>query len=184
MYNRIWSDIQNDTSKKFLNPTSPFDHLIILYYLSKFYITLFISKLAIYSRINTNVLDRIPTNVSEIEDIHWSYHTCITCLGTDNNPLFSSLQSLSHVWLFATPWITARQASPSPTPGVHSNSCPSSRWCHPAISSFVIPFSYCPQSLPASGSFPMSQSSYEEAKLLEFQLQHQSFQWACRTDLL
>ena len=45
---------------------------------------------------------------------------------------------------------------PSPTPGVHSNSCPSSRWCHPAISSSVIPLS-CPQSLPASESFPMSQ---------------------------
>ena len=46
---------------------------------------------------------------------------------------------------------------PSPTPGVHSNSCPSSRWCHPAISSSVVPFSSCPQSLPASKSFPMSQ---------------------------
>ena len=45
----------------------------------------------------------------------------------------------------------------SPTPGVHSDSCPSSQWCHPAISSFVIPFSSCPQSLPASESFPMSQ---------------------------
>ena len=45
---------------------------------------------------------------------------------------------------------------PSPTPGVHSNPCPSSRWCHPAISSSVIPFSSCPQSLPASESFPMS----------------------------
>ena len=40
---------------------------------------------------------------------------------------------------------------------VHSNSCPSSRWCHPAISSSVVPFSSCPQSLPASGSFPMNQ---------------------------
>ena len=46
---------------------------------------------------------------------------------------------------------------PSPTPGVPSNSCPSSQWCHPAISSSVIPFSSCPQSLPASESFPMSQ---------------------------
>ena len=45
----------------------------------------------------------------------------------------------------------------SPTPGVYSNSCPSSRWFHPAISSSVVPFSSCPQSLPASGSFPMSQ---------------------------
>ena len=46
---------------------------------------------------------------------------------------------------------------PSPTPGVHSNSRPSSRWCHSAISSSVVPFSSYPLSLPASGSFPMSQ---------------------------
>ena len=51
----------------------------------------------------------------------------------------------------------ARQPCPSPTPRVHTNSCPLSRWCHPAISSSVVPFSSCPQSLPASGSFPMSQ---------------------------
>ena len=71
---------------------------------------------------------------------------------------FSSVQSLSCVRLFATPWIVARQASfPSTTPGVHPNSCASSRWCHPAISSSAVPFSSCPQSLPASESFPMSQ---------------------------
>ena len=51
----------------------------------------------------------------------------------------------------------ARPPCPSPTPGVHSNSCPSSWWCHPAISSSVISFSSRPQSLPASESFPMSQ---------------------------
>ena len=51
----------------------------------------------------------------------------------------------------------ARPPCPSPTPGVYPNSCPLSRWCHPAISSSVVPFSSCPQSLPASGSFPMSQ---------------------------
>ena len=50
-----------------------------------------------------------------------------------------------------------RPPCPSPTPGVYTNSCPSSWWCHPAISSSVIPFSSCPQSLPASGSFSMSQ---------------------------
>ena len=50
-----------------------------------------------------------------------------------------------------------RLPCPSPTPGVYSNSCPSSRWCHTAFSSSVVPFSSCPQSLPASGSFPMSQ---------------------------
>ena len=51
----------------------------------------------------------------------------------------------------------ARPPCPLPSPGVHSNSCPSSRWCHPAISSSVVPFSSCPQSLPASESFPMNQ---------------------------
>ena len=50
-----------------------------------------------------------------------------------------------------------RPPCPSPSPRVHSNSRPSSRWCHPTISSSVVPFSSCPQSLPASESFPMSQ---------------------------
>ena len=50
----------------------------------------------------------------------------------------------------------ARPPCPSPTPGVHPNPCPLSRWCHPTISSSVVPFS-CPQSFPASGSFQMSQ---------------------------
>ena len=71
---------------------------------------------------------------------------------------FSSFQSLSHVWLFATPEVQhSRPPCPSPTPRVHSNSSPSSRWCHPAVSSSVVPISSCPQSLPASESFPMSQ---------------------------
>ena len=51
----------------------------------------------------------------------------------------------------------ARPPCPSPTPGVHPNPCPSSWWCHPTISCSVVPFSSCPQSFPASGSFPMSQ---------------------------
>ena len=51
----------------------------------------------------------------------------------------------------------ARPPCPSPTPGVHSNPCPLCWWCHPTISSSVVPFCSCPQSFPASGSFPMSQ---------------------------
>ena len=51
----------------------------------------------------------------------------------------------------------ARPPCPLPTPGAHSDSRPSSQWCHPAISSSVVPFSSCPQSLPASKSFPMTQ---------------------------
>ena len=71
---------------------------------------------------------------------------------------FSSIQSLSRVRLFVNPWTQhPRPHCPSPTPGVYPNSCPSSWWCHPAISSSVVPFSSCPQSLPASEFFPMSQ---------------------------
>ena len=71
---------------------------------------------------------------------------------------FSSVQSLSHIQLFVTPWTASRQAScPSPSPGAYSNSCPSSWWCHPTISSSVIPFSSRPQSFPASGSLSVSQ---------------------------
>ena len=70
---------------------------------------------------------------------------------------FSSVQSLSRVRLFVTPWQHARPPCPSPTPRVHSDSRPSSQWYHPAISSSVVPFSSCPQSLPESESFPMSQ---------------------------
>ena len=70
---------------------------------------------------------------------------------------FSSVQSLSRVWLCnpmnrSTPGLPVHHQLP-----VYSNSCPSSRWCHPAISSSVVPFSSCPQSLSASGSFPMRQ---------------------------
>ena len=71
---------------------------------------------------------------------------------------FSSVQSLSHVQLFVTPWIAACQAALSNTNSRSSlNSCPSSQWCHPAISSSVGGFSSCPQTLPTSESFPMSQ---------------------------
>ena len=69
-----------------------------------------------------------------------------------------SVQSLSCIQLFVTPWTAACQVPcPSPTPGACSNSCPSSRWCYPTILSSVVPFSSCLQSFPASGSFPMSQ---------------------------
>ena len=70
----------------------------------------------------------------------------------------ATAQLLRRVQLFATPWIThSRPRCSSPTPGVHPNSCPSSQWCHPAISSSVVPFFSCPQSFQASESFPMSQ---------------------------
>ena len=100
-----------------------------------------------------------------------------------------SVQLLSCVWLFATPWIVAHQASLSITsswtdwcPSCPSSldSCPSSWWCHPIISSSVVPFS-CLQSFLAS---EWVGSSRQVAKVLEFQLQHLSFQWIFRIDFL
>ena len=97
---------------------------------------------------------------------------------------FSSVWLLSRVRLFVTPWPQhARPPCPSPTPEVYSNSCPLSRWCHPIISSCVIPFSSCLQSFPASGSFQMSQFFTSGGQRMELKLQHQPFQWIFRTDL-
>ena len=65
------------------------------------------------------------------------------------------VQPPSHVWLFVTPWTAACQASfPSPSPGVCPSSCSLHQWCHPAISSSDALFPFCPQSFPASGTFP------------------------------
>ena len=81
-----------------------------------------------------------------------------------HNCTVSSVQSLSHGWFFVTPRTEARQAScPSPTPRACSNSCPSSWWCHPTISSSVVPFSSHLQSFPASGSFQWVSSLHQVA---------------------
>ena len=80
-------------------------------------------------------------------------HLFLTTLG-----LFSSVQSLSRVWLFVTHGLQhASLPCPSPFPGACSNSCPSSQWCHPTISSSVVPSSSCPQSFTAWEAFQMSQ---------------------------
>ena len=75
--------------------------------------------------------------------------------------LFSSVQLLSHVQLFATHGLQhTRPPCSSPSPGAYSNSHPSSQWCHPTISSSVVPFSSCLQSFPASGSFPIDNGCF------------------------
>ena len=107
-------------------------------------------------------------------------------LQVNSLPLNHSVQSLSHVWLFATPWTTARQASLSIT---NSQSSPKhmSNWVSGAIQPSH-PLSS--PSLPAlnlsqhQGLFKWVSSSHQVAKVLEFELQHQSFQWSPRTDLL
>ena len=80
-----------------------------------------------------------------------SQFTAISSVQFSHSVMSNSLQP--HESQHARRW----PPCPSPTPGVYPNPCPSSRLCHPAISSSVIPFSSCPQSLSASGSFPMSQ---------------------------
>ena len=70
----------------------------------------------------------------------------------------------------------ARLLCPSPSPRVCPSLCPLNQWCHPTISSSVTLFSFCLQSFRASGSFPVSQLFHQVAKVLELQLQHQSFQ--------
>ena len=90
----------------------------------------------------------------------WNNHSILEQVHTNNTMTCSSVQfSPSVVSNSLRPHESqlARPPCPSPTAGVYPNSCPLSRWCHPAISSSVVPFSACPQSLPASGSFPISQ---------------------------
>ena len=99
---------------------------------------------------------KLPHESSDILTNH-DHHPLTFVIFSGPKLQFSSVQLLSRVRLFATPWIAARQASLSITnSGVHANSCPSSRWCHPAISSSVILLSSCLLSFPASGSFSMS----------------------------
>ena len=76
-----------------------------------------------------------------------------------------------------------RLPCPSPPPGVCSNSCPSSQWCHPTISSSVVPFSSCLHSFQHQGLFQWVSSSHQVAKVLELHLQHQPFQWIFRVYL-
>ena len=103
--------------------------------------------------------------------------------------LISSIQSLSHVWLFVAPWTTCSTPGlpvhHQLTPGVDSNSRPSSWWCHPTTSSSVIPFfSHLQSFLALRFFFRWVGYSYQVAKVLEFQLQYQSFQWLFTTDFL
>ena len=98
---------------------------------------------------------------------------------------FSSVQLLSHVQLFQPHKLQhTRPPCPLPTPWVHPNPCPLSWWCHPTISSSVVPFSSCPQSFPASGSFPTSQLFISGGQTIGFSASTSSFQRTPRTDLL
>ena len=101
---------------------------------------------------------------------------CFIYLGTH---LFSSVQSLTHVRLFETWWTTAHKAFLSIT----VSRSPLCWWCHPTTSSSAIPFSFSSHLSQHQGLFKWVSSPHQVAKVLEFQIQHQSFQWTSRTDL-
>ena len=113
----------------------------------------------------------IPLNIKGLEMLKFIYSIVV--------------QSLSCVWLFVTPWTAACQAS---LPFTISHNLLKlmllSWWCHPTISSSVIPFSSCPHSFPASGSFPVCWFFASVGEVLKLQLQHQYFQWIFRIDFL
>ena len=109
-----------------------------------------------------NVLSLLFLTIATPTSVIFVLLLCISSIINDIEQLFillfSSVQLLSRVWLFVTPWSTKRQATLSITNSwVYLNSSPLSRWCHPTISFSVVPFSSCFQSFPASGSFQISQ---------------------------
>ena len=120
----------------------------------------------------------LKTSIWKIPCLIWQIRQLKTCLLLLSSLRTIQFSSVAQSFLTLRPHESqhARPPGASLTPRVYPNSCPLSQWCHPAISSSVIPFSSCPQSLPWS--------SHEVANVLEFQLQHQSFQWTPRTDLL
>ena len=133
--------------------------IIHLHYMFKFYIlrkiifkifVIYMYKCHMYVYVHTHEYIYVYLCICICIYKYQHVYTCIYVL--------SSVQSLSRVWHFVTPWTAAPQASLSLTNSLSIlNPCPLSWWCHSTISSSVVPFSFCPQSFPASGSFQMSQ---------------------------
>ena len=124
---------------------------------------------------------RWPQDTSLLEDfLIWISHSSWE---DDNNSSVQFSRSVVSDSLWPHEPQHTRPPCPSPTLGVDSNSCPSSWWCHPAISSSTVPSPPAPNPSQHQGLFQWVRSSHQVAKVLEFQLQHQSFQWTTRTDL-
>ena len=120
-----------------------------------------------FSWLDTHIIF-IFSFINVVYNINWLTNTEPSCfLGENSTGMFASFKIFWISVQFSQSVVSdslrprelqhARPLCPSPVPGVYLNSCPSSWWCHPAISSSVVPFSSCPQSLPASETFPMSQ---------------------------
>ena len=174
---RILERVAISFSRDLPDPGIEFVSLVSLALAGRFFISWAVSE-ALYflERLNNNILYLYTIIFSSIH------------LSMDVLVISTSSVQLSHSVVSDSLWPHGLQHSrlpcPSPTPGAYWNSCPSSRWYHPTISSSAVP------SLPA---FSLSQdqglsrwvsSSYLVAQVLEFQLQHQSFQWIFRIDFL
>ena len=107
-------------------------------------------------KISSTLKNNMPTSTYHTLSHFWQAGSLPTLfLFLRNEVQFSRSVVSNSLWSHEL--LHARPRCPLPTPGVYQNPCPLSRWCHPTISSSVIPFSSCPQSFPASGSFQMSQ---------------------------
>ena len=134
----------------------------------------------------------LPMNTQDWSPLEWTGWISLQSKGlprvfSNTTPQFSSVQfSRSVVSDSLQPHglQQARAPCPSPTPGTCSKSCPSSWWCHPTISSSVVPFSSCLQSFPASGSFQMSWFFPSGDQSTGASASAQSLQWIIRTDFL
>ena len=131
-----------------------------------------------------------PKSLQMVTELSWNflpYYLFNYLLLCFSSPVLGSVQFSSVVQSCPTLCdpvdCSIRPPCPSPTPRVYSNSSPLIWWCHPAISSSVTPFSRL-QSFSASGFFQWVSSSHQVAKVLGFQLQHQSFHCIFRTDFL
>ena len=133
----------------------------------------------------------VPKSLQMVTELSWNflpYYLFNYLLLCFSSPVLGSVQFSSVVQ--SSPTLcdpvdcSIRPPCPSPTHRVYSNSSPLIWWCHPAISSSVTPFSSCLQSFSASGFFQWVSSSHQVAKVLGFQLQHQSFHCIFRTDFL
>ena len=131
---------------------------------------------------NKTWLEKLNMTRMSLENLHkisWFLSSVNTFMPVSHYH-FISVQLLNHSvtsdFLWPHGLQHARLPCPAPTPGACSNSCPLSRWCHPAISSSVIPFSSCLQSLLHQGLFQWISSSHQVAKVAQLQLQPQSFQ--------
>ena len=164
----MYLSLSNQTLSSIMSHTDQYRAIHLIYnafnlcLLGNEYLTSFIVK-----------VHNIFKNVFYIEYMFIILFMIFLCLFQSKYTQFSSVQFICSVVsesLRPHELQHARPSCPSPSPGVHSDSRPSSLWCHPAISSSVVPFSSCPQSLPASEPFRMSQLFAWGGQVLEIQL--------------